>query len=143
MPSSAWKKKELPKLVAEAPISFTERGDLLLSVHLRLLALLLLVPDGLFTLWVEGNGRSCIRLLQHCSSNVSVAIIVNDYRSVVDARGRGVDHHRITHRRGFGVDDVANSGENVLAHLALLFFFFLMRRRPPRSTLFPYTTLFR
>src|SRR6202012_6209601 len=27
--------------------------------------------------------------------------------------------------------------------LALLFFFFLMIRRPPRSTLFPYTTLFR
>src|SRR3712207_9429160 len=24
-----------------------------------------------------------------------------------------------------------------------VFFFFLMRRRPPRSTLFPYTTLFR
>src|SRR5215216_7503728 len=27
--------------------------------------------------------------------------------------------------------------------LAFLFFFFLMIRRPPRSTLFPYTTLFR
>src|SRR5947199_9983985 len=27
--------------------------------------------------------------------------------------------------------------------LSLLFFFFLMLRRPPRSTLFPYTTLFR
>src|SRR3989454_5569388 len=27
--------------------------------------------------------------------------------------------------------------------LTLLFFFFLMIRRPPRSTLFPYTTLFR
>src|SRR3712207_7882692 len=27
--------------------------------------------------------------------------------------------------------------------LALTFFFFLMIRRPPRSTLFPYTTLFR
>src|SRR3712207_9134707 len=27
--------------------------------------------------------------------------------------------------------------------LNLLFFFFLMIRRPPRSTLFPYTTLFR
>src|SRR2546425_6791988 len=27
--------------------------------------------------------------------------------------------------------------------LVLLFFFFLMIRRPPRSTLFPYTTLFR
>src|SRR6266540_2929100 len=32
----------------------------------------------------------------------------------------------------------------ILARLAfLLFFFFLMIRRPPRSTLFPYTTLFR
>src|SRR2546426_4425031 len=28
-------------------------------------------------------------------------------------------------------------------YLFLLFFFFLMIRRPPRSTLFPYTTLFR
>src|SRR3989441_3502428 len=27
--------------------------------------------------------------------------------------------------------------------LAAIFFFFLMIRRPPRSTLFPYTTLFR
>src|SRR2546427_5320527 len=31
----------------------------------------------------------------------------------------------------------------VRADLVLLFFFFLMIRRPPRSTLFPYTTLFR
>src|SRR2546422_8763063 len=29
------------------------------------------------------------------------------------------------------------------AHTPCLFFFFLMIRRPPRSTLFPYTTLFR
>src|SRR2546422_8217752 len=29
------------------------------------------------------------------------------------------------------------------AYLRVLFFFFLMIRRPPRSTLFPYTTLFR
>src|SRR5437868_7460830 len=28
-------------------------------------------------------------------------------------------------------------------HVFVLFFFFLMIRRPPRSTLFPYTTLFR
>src|SRR5215467_11174688 len=28
-------------------------------------------------------------------------------------------------------------------HLTCFFFFFLMIRRPPRSTLFPYTTLFR
>src|SRR5258707_10606326 len=31
----------------------------------------------------------------------------------------------------------------VLFHVIMLFFFFLMIRRPPRSTLFPYTTLFR
>src|SRR2546429_6911167 len=33
----------------------------------------------------------------------------------------------------------------IICHAALLFFlfFFLMIRRPPRSTLFPYTTLFR
>src|SRR5256885_15945509 len=30
-----------------------------------------------------------------------------------------------------------------LPYLLYLFFFFLMIRRPPRSTLFPYTTLFR
>src|SRR2546427_11598083 len=30
-----------------------------------------------------------------------------------------------------------------LAFFSLFFFFFLMIRRPPRSTLFPYTTLFR
>src|SRR3989475_6725305 len=31
----------------------------------------------------------------------------------------------------------------VSSSLAIFFFFFLMIRRPPRSTLFPYTTLFR
>src|SRR5256885_9929074 len=30
-----------------------------------------------------------------------------------------------------------------LTELLIIFFFFLMIRRPPRSTLFPYTTLFR
>src|SRR6266478_8166468 len=29
------------------------------------------------------------------------------------------------------------------SHISFFFFFFLMIRRPPRSTLFPYTTLFR
>src|SRR5260370_40271373 len=32
---------------------------------------------------------------------------------------------------------------NVSARVSFLCFFFLMIRRPPRSTLFPYTTLFR
>src|SRR5437870_7508717 len=31
----------------------------------------------------------------------------------------------------------------LLVRILFLFFFFLMIRRPPRSTLFPYTTLFR
>src|SRR5258707_8466229 len=31
----------------------------------------------------------------------------------------------------------------ILTAIVFLFFFFLMIRRPPRSTLFPYTTLFR
>src|SRR5690606_41798928 len=31
----------------------------------------------------------------------------------------------------------------LLLHLSLFFLFFFMIRRPPRSTLFPYTTLFR
>src|SRR3712207_7176587 len=31
----------------------------------------------------------------------------------------------------------------MLCYVFLFFFFFLMIRRPPRSTLFPYTTLFR
>src|SRR6266436_8527620 len=31
----------------------------------------------------------------------------------------------------------------VFLYILCLFFFFLMIRRPPRSTLFPYTTLFR
>src|SRR2546429_6649834 len=31
----------------------------------------------------------------------------------------------------------------VLADVQVVYFFFLMIRRPPRSTLFPYTTLFR
>src|SRR2546423_13992213 len=32
---------------------------------------------------------------------------------------------------------------NYIIILFIIFFFFLMIRRPPRSTLFPYTTLFR
>src|SRR2546427_11071324 len=35
------------------------------------------------------------------------------------------------------------SFSTILVALAFFFFFFLMIRRPPRSTLFPYTTLFR
>src|SRR5689334_4836497 len=41
--------------------------------------------------------------------------------------------------------EAATDGDTFAAYLeqVLLLFFFLMIRRPPRSTLFPYTTLFR
>src|SRR2546427_2231004 len=40
-------------------------------------------------------------------------------------------------------DTVALFLHNVFVHIFYVVFFFLMIRRPPRSTLFPYTTLFR
>src|SRR5256886_11475436 len=36
-----------------------------------------------------------------------------------------------------------SSSSQTCARISCFFFFFLMIRRPPRSTLFPYTTLFR
>src|SRR2546430_14149061 len=39
--------------------------------------------------------------------------------------------------------DYHNSLNQLRTFIILWFFFFLMIRRPPRSTLFPYTTLFR
>src|SRR2546430_13331985 len=39
--------------------------------------------------------------------------------------------------------DVSSCFAGVSCDLLVFFFFFLMIRRPPRSTLFPYTTLFR
>src|SRR5256885_7900471 len=39
--------------------------------------------------------------------------------------------------------DIIVSFFGILVFLCFFFFFFLMIRRPPRSTLFPYTTLFR
>src|SRR6266849_5257090 len=41
------------------------------------------------------------------------------------------------------ITDIDNIFKSLQANETRLFFFFLMIRRPPRSTLFPYTTLFR
>src|SRR5205809_8049966 len=38
---------------------------------------------------------------------------------------------------------VRSSIDFITSHMFVYYFFFLMIRRPPRSTLFPYTTLFR
>src|SRR5256885_13274286 len=43
--------------------------------------------------------------------------------------------------RCLGIPDVIFPA--LVSYYVLVFFFFLMIRRPPRSTLFPYTTLFR
>src|SRR2546430_15529992 len=47
---------------------------------------------------------------------------------------------RFKHRKDHSL---AHPFSSVSLFNRLLFFFFLMIRRPPRSTLFPYTTLFR
>src|ERR1039457_411258 len=47
------------------------------------------------------------------------------------------------HTRGAAGPNAPAELEALLARNRFLFFFFLMMRRPPRSTLFPYTTLFR
>src|SRR2546427_11723981 len=47
-----------------------------------------------------------------------------------------------THKRCIRIFSVFSAFINA-SRLLSLFFFFLMIRRPPRSTLFPYTTLFR
>src|SRR6267378_451073 len=66
--------------------------------------------------------------------------------------GRSDDHHRLAGSQsvfGLGVVVVGVDGHHACAYPLRAdirydpFFFFLMIRRPPRSTLFPYTTLFR
>src|SRR6266496_1503455 len=49
---------------------------------------------------------------------------------------------KICHRAVFFMD-VSLVGVLQFIYMNVIFFFFLMIRRPPRSTLFPYTTLFR
>src|SRR5471030_3316239 len=45
--------------------------------------------------------------------------------------------------RGVVLACLSSSSSMLAPPRCMLFFFFLMIRRPPRSTLFPYTTLFR
>src|ERR1039457_1280315 len=55
-------------------------------------------------------------------------------------RDTGAHAHGSVMRCGFGVGIAYGLGLKISS---FFFFFFLMIRRPPRSTLFPYTTLFR
>src|SRR5215813_9949560 len=62
----------------------------------------------------------------------------NDRRGAPDTTRA---HRRV--RSGAGGRSARGGAVKRLAASALVIFFFLMIRRPPRSTLFPYTTLFR
>src|SRR2546426_485549 len=81
------------------------------------------------------------RAVEHCDRAAlghGGAVVVGD-RRVVDRRDRNRDGGR---GAALGVGDRRRARRPVVAGL-VGDVFFLMIRRPPRSTLFPYTTLFR
>src|ERR1039457_2773987 len=63
------------------------------------------------------------------------------YRDYCDIRDKRILFHVMKSRVLLRLLGCTHKGDRAL--LLFLFFFFLMIRRPPRSTLFPYTTLFR
>src|SRR6516164_8968627 len=70
--------------------------------------------------------------------------IVAPYPTTKKKKTTVSENTMITHKINFYINIIAFLFS--LFHYAFrffLFFFFLMIRRPPRSTLFPYTTLFR
>src|SRR2546429_347413 len=81
---------------------------------------------------------STIRSEEHTSELQSRLHLV--CRLLLEKKKKKESHHMTIHLR-----DTFYSSFFYYAHLSLysFFFFFLMIRRPPRSTLFPYTTLFR
>src|SRR6266480_1980160 len=78
----------------------------------------------------------CRLLLEKKNANVVVAGAIGDEHeiSVVDMAGTIASNTA----NNISLHSVASTGDQLYK-----FFFFLMIRRPPRSTLFPYTTLFR
>src|ERR1039458_2260990 len=73
----------------------------------------------------------------------------NKHQGEVVSRAQGASSHgQFTRLCQRGRAPVGAGGSSVLPYVqlcrsAICCFFFLMIRRPPRSTLFPYTTLFR
>src|ERR1039457_1789318 len=71
----------------------------------------------------------------HLVISYAVFCLKKNFASFFDSVGQLV---RLFHTRPVGAENVDTRGERCPTS-----FFFLMIRRPPRSTLFPYTTLFR
>src|SRR6266704_2896796 len=83
------------------------------------------ISYAVFCLKKKKKNYSCFYIIKKITS------IITDIRSVYNISNY------------FHLSDVCFFLFSPLPDCFLFFFFFLMIRRPPRSTLFPYTTLFR
>src|SRR2546430_1585734 len=72
-------------------------------------------------------------------SQISYAVFCFEAEQLVDAPGANV----VTPHATAGSLPTNASSKSTAVNVSLPVFFFLMMRRPPRSTLFPYATLFR
>src|SRR6266508_4622922 len=89
---------------------------------------------------LQSRGHLVCRLLLEKKKQKSLSCVHRIHRNT--RFGRRVNHLVKLINRPKGVE-VTLTETDVWLSKASFFFFFLMIRRPPRSTLFPYTTLFR
>src|SRR6185295_8803328 len=79
--------------------------------------------------------------LNSSHANISYAVFCLKKKKVYYGVSRSDAPH--VHGHNLHIVGAGNSAGQAALHFSYLSFFFLMIRRPPRSTLFPYTTLFR
>src|SRR5476649_231157 len=93
-----------------------------------------------------GRFRSGARLLDRKSTRLNSSHTVLSY-AVFCLKKKKKQGSRIAARRSSALPCAARAEKSAVAGATTIasdaFVFFLMIRRPPRSTLFPYTTLFR
>src|SRR3990170_5301595 len=90
----------------------------------------------------EASGLAFVR-----STNLSKFLSAMSFMAQPALRMRNVPNINIPRSFSEGLPSVAIKRDHKVGHrsrsVSICFVFFLMIRRPPRSTLFPYTTLFR